>query len=182
MITNLKKLHDLKTEVKNISGIPSFNFEEMPVAYFSDNVRSDGLRKELIKNELKISECNIGDLENTFFSKDNIDLINKQLILSVYNKTNKQFLISFQKEADLLIVMRYVFIEYSRNLPYDIANQIKDLNCRVVSEILPIVISNVDQKIGYLKDIETQPIGPPLPINTKKLNRTLPSMANYIKM
>lgn len=179
MKINLKKIPDLKTEVKNIQGTPSFNFEELPVAYFSDNVRGKQLRKQLIKNELKISECNIGDLENGFFSKDNIDLINKQLILSVYNKTNKQFLICSQKEADLLIVMRYVFIEYSRNLPYDITNQIKDLNCTVVGEILPIVISNADQKIGYLRDIQTQPIGPPLPINTKNINRTLPSTANY---
>ena len=182
MKINFKKIPDLKTEFKNIPSIPSFNFEEMPVAYFSDNVRGKLLRKQLIKNELKISECNIGDLENTFFSKDNIDLINKQLILSVYNKTNKQFLICSQKETDLLIVMRYVFIEYSRNLPYDIINQIKDLNCKVVSEILPVVISNFDQKIGYLKDISTQPIGPPLPINTNNLNRTLPSTANYFKL
>ncbi len=182
MKMNLKKLPDLKAEVKNISGIPAFNFEEMPTAYFSDNVRGNALRKQLVKNELKISECNVGDLENAFFSKENIDLINKQLILSVYNKTNKQFLICSQKEADLLVVMRYVFIEYSRNLPYNISNQIKDLNCQVVGEILPTVISNVDQKIGYLRDIETQPIGPPLPINTKKLNRTLPSTANYFKM
>ena len=77
--------------------------------------------------------------------------------------------------------MRYIFIEYSRNLPYNINNQIKNLNYQVVSEILPTVISNIDQKLGYLKDIQTQPIGPPLPINTKKLNRTLPSTANYFK-
>jgi len=182
MKMNLKKLPDLNTEVKNISGTPTFDFEEMPSAYFSDNVRGKALRKQLVKNELKISECNVGDLEKTFFSKENVDLINKQLILSVYNKTNKQFLICPQKEADLLVVMRYVFIEYSRNLPYNIQNQIKDLNCQVVGEILPNVISNVDQKIGYLRDIETQPVGPPLPINTKKLNRTLPSTANYFKM
>ena len=182
MKINLKKIPNFKADVKNIQGIPSFDFEEIPVAYFSDNINGNLLRKQLIKNELKISECNIGDLENSFFSKDNIDLINKQLILSVYNKTNKQFLICSQKEADLLIVMRYVFIEYSRNLPYDIVNQIKDLNCKVVSEILPVVISNVDQKIGYLRDINTQPIGPPLPINTKKINRTLPSTANYFKI
>ena len=104
MKINFKKIPDLKTEFKNIPSIPSFNFEEMPVAYFSDNVRGKLLRKQLIKNELKISECNIGDLENTFFSKDNIDLINKQLILSVYNKTNKQFLICSQKETDLLMI------------------------------------------------------------------------------
>lgn len=182
MKMNLKKLPEIKSEVKNISGMPAFNFEEMPAAYFSDNARGLALRKQLVKNELKLSECNVGELEKTFFSKENIELINKQLILSVYNKTNKQFLICPQKEADLLVVMRYVFIEYSRNLPYDIANQIKDLNCQVVGEILPTVISNVDQKIGYLRDIETQPVGPPLPINTKKLNRTLPSTANYFKM
>jgi hypothetical protein len=179
---NLKKMPDLTTEVKNISGIPSFDFEEFPIGYFSDNIKGNLLRKQLIKNQLKISECNVGDLEKTFFSKENINLINKQLILSVYNSTNKQFLICAQKEANLLIVMRYVFIEYSRNLPYDINNQIKNLNYQVVSEILPTVVSNIDQKIGYLKDIETQPIGPPLPINTKNLNRTLPSTANYFKL
>jgi len=182
MKINLKKMPDLTTEVKNISGIPSFDFEEFPIGYFSDNIKGNLLRKQLIKNQLKISECNVGDLEKTFFSKENINLINKQLILSVYNSTNKQFLICDQKEANLLIVMRYVFIEYSRNLPYDINNQIKNLNYQVVSEILPTVVSNIDQKIGYLKDIETQPIGPPLPINTKNLNRTLPSTANYFKL
>ena len=181
MKMNLKKLPDFKADVKNIQGIPSFDFEEIPVAYFSDNINGNLLRKQLIKNELKISECNVGELEKTFFSKENINLINKYLIYSVYTRTDKQFLICSQKEADLIVVMRYVFIEYSRNLPYDIDKQIKDLNYRVISEILPTVISNVDQKIGYLKDIQTQPVGPPLPINTKKINRTLPSTANYFK-
>jgi hypothetical protein len=181
MKMNLKKLPDFKSELKNISGIPSFDFEEIPIAYFSDNINGNLLRKQLIKNELKISECNVGELEKNFFSKENINLINKHLILSVYSSTNKQFLICPQKEGDLIIVMRYVFIEYSRNLPYDINKQIKDLNYHVIREILPTVISNVDQKIGYLKDIETQPVGPPLPINTKKINRTLPSTANYFK-
>ena len=53
MKMNLKKLP------KNISGIPSFDFEEIPVAYFSDNINGNLLRKQLIKNELKISECNV---------------------------------------------------------------------------------------------------------------------------
>lgn len=180
---NLKKFPQKELEppkLENIKGIPSFNFEQMPQAYFSDNVKAKELRNLVIKNQLKLSECNIGDLESYFFSKENIDLINKQLILSVYNKTNKQFLICAQDEANLIVVMRYVFIEYSRNLPFDIKGQIKELNCRVVGEILPTVISNVDQKIGYLRDISTQPVGPPLPINTKKINRTLPTTINFM--
>ncbi len=149
-----------------------------PALYFSDSVKNMN-NNELIKNELKLSACNIGDLEKYFFSKENIKLINKQLILTVYKKTNNNFLISEQKEDDLVIVMRYIFIEYSRNLLYNISGQIKELNCRVISDILPQIITNVEQHIGYLKDISTQPIGPPLPINTKNVNKTLPMLNTF---
>jgi len=161
---------------------PKYNFEEFPVGYFAENKKGKALRNQLIKNELKMSQDEIGALESTFFSTENIDLINKQLILTVYKKTNKKFVICPQKEEDLIIVMRYVFIEYSRNLPFNIQGQIKDLNCTVVGEILPTIVSNVDQKVGYLRDISTQPIGPPLPINTKSIDRTLPSMDSIVHM
>jgi len=178
---NLKKnVNIIEPNLKNTDGFPSFDFSEMPGAYFTDNANSLELRKRLVVNQLKLSECNVGELETTFFSKDNIDLINKQLILSVYYRTQKQFLICPQKESDLIIVMRYVFIEYSRNLPFDVKGQVRELNCIVVGEILPTVISNTDQKIGYLRDISTQPIGPPLPVNTKKSNRTLPTSVQFI--
>lgn len=178
---NLKKTLNIKEPLlKNTTGFPTFDFSEMPNAYFSDNAKGLELRKQLVVNELKLSQCNVGDLETTFFSKDNIDLINKQLILSVFYRTNKQFLICPQKENDLIIVMRYVFLEYSRNLPFDIKGQVKTLNCKVVGEILPTVISNTDQKIGYLRDINTQPLGPPLPISTKKTNSTLPSSTPFL--
>lgn len=162
--------------------LPRFDFEQFPVGYFSDNKRGQALRKQLIVNQIKTSECTLGDLEQTFFSEDNVALINKQLILTVFRKTKQQFLICPQKEQDLIIVMRYVFIEYSKNLPYEIKEQVSELNCRVISEILPIVISNADQKIGYIRDSTTQPVGPPLPVNTKNLERTLPSISNLLTM
>ena len=165
----------------------SFNFDQLPSAYFAENKASKLLRKQLVKREIARTDMNpnsdnggIGILEKYFFSDENAELINKQLILRVYEKSNKQFLIANQKKEDLLIVMRYVFIEYGRNLPYDVKGQIKDLNCRVVSEILPNVMTNADQKIGYLRDINTQPVGPPLPISTGRVERTLPSMSNII--
>ena len=153
-----------------------FDFEEMPIAFLSDNKKGKELRNLLIKNELKISACNIGDLEKTFFSKENINTINKMLILNVYNKTNNQFLICNQSESKLIIVMRYIFIEYSKNLLFKIKEQVEELNNLTVNEITPHIISNAEQKIGYLKDIYTQPIGPPLPISTNfKIKNTLPS-------
>ena len=50
--------------------------------------------------------------------------------------------------------MQYVFLENARYLPYNIKGQIRELNCQVVGEILPIIITNFEQKLGYLRDIE----------------------------
>jgi len=162
--------------------LPKFDFEQFPVGYFSDNVRGKALRSQLIKNQIATNQDFLGNLEKGFFSSENVDLINKKFILTVYNRTNKEFLICPQKEENLLIVMRYVWIEYSRNLPFNITEQINELNCIVVGEILPTVVSNADQKIGYVRDISTQPVGPPLPVNTKNIQRTLPSISNVLDL
>lgn len=180
---DFNRIEEARKQLKDFEkGVPSFNFQEMPVAYFSDNKKGQALRNQLIKNTLKTSECEINQLEKTFFSKENIDLINKQIIMTVYNKTNNKYLVCPQDENSLIVVMRYIFIEHARHLPYDVKGQIKELNCRVSNEVVPLIITNADQKIGYLRDITTQPVGPPLPVNTKNLERTLPSISNIIHM
>jgi len=88
-----KKSEPVQIKYNENKGLPRFDFEQFPVGYFSDNVRGKALRKQLIVNEIKSSECTLGDLEQTFFSEDNIALINKQLILKVIKKKKKQFLI-----------------------------------------------------------------------------------------
>lgn len=157
-----------------------FDFNEFPSAYMCDNKKSTQLRNELIKNQVRISECEQQELENSFFSDENIYLINKQLIYSVYKKTKGLIKIPEQSRDNLIIVMRYVFLEYSRHLPYNINDQIRELNCIVVGEILSSVISNANQEIDYLKELD-RPFGlVPLPINVNKNNKNLPSLtSNY---
>ena len=156
-----------------------FDFYNMPSAYLCDNKKANELRSQLIKKQIMISECNQGNLENIFFSDENINLINKLLILSVYKKSNNQFLISQQSQESLLIVMRYIFIEYSRNLPYDIINQIKELNNIVICEILPNIITNITQRIDYLKEIECpkrQLLDLPINVNKTKNRKSIASI------
>jgi uncharacterized protein YukJ len=148
-----------------------FDFKEMPVAFFADNVKANELRNQLIKNQVRISECEQGILEDVFFSEDNIDLINKQLIMSVYNKTKGEILISPQSSQSLIIVMRYIFLEYARHLPYDIVGQIRELNCMVVGEVLPKIITEATQRIDYLKEINGPRQINPLPIYASKGKR-----------
>ena len=153
-----------------------FNMQEMPTAFFWNNTTSNELRNELIKNQVRISECEQGDLETTFFSDENIDLINKQLIINVFKKTNGEFKISTQKKEDLIIVMRYTFIEYAKHLPYDIANQIRELNCIVVGQIIPNIITQITQRKEYLRVISEPREILPLPMSESTSNRLLPSV------
>jgi hypothetical protein len=135
--------------------------------------QSKGMREQLIKNLNKTNECNITDVENLFFSDENIEIINKQLILSVWKKSDKQYKIGPQDKNKLYIVMRYVFIEYARNLPYDLTKQINELNCIIVNMILPDIITNFEQKLGYLRDIQGRKPLVPLPESANK-QKTLP--------
>jgi len=157
-----------------------FNITQLPIAYFNDNVNSNELRNQLIKNQVRISECGQGKLEDIFFSNENIDTINKHLILSVFKKSQGKFKISKQSNESLIIVMRYIFIEYAKHLPYNIDKQISELNCRVVGDILPIIFTNVRQRIDYLRDIDCPRPQIPLPINTKNENKELPSITKVI--
>jgi hypothetical protein len=155
-----------------------FDFSEFPAAYMCDNIKSNQLRTDLIKNQVKISECEQGYLENVFFSEQNMDLINKKLIYSVYKKSNGLVKIPPQSKEKLLIVMRYVFLEYARHLPYNITEQVSELNCTVISEILPNIITNINQHLNYLKEID-KPFGlVPLPVNVHGNNKNLPSVTN----
>ena len=78
--------------LNNLSNIPS-NF------LFQDNhPNSNKLRNELVKNLIKRTECNIEDLEELFFSDENMDIINKQLVLSVWKKCPPRCFISTQNK------------------------------------------------------------------------------------
>jgi hypothetical protein len=154
-----------------------FDLHDMPIAFFNDNVQAKELRNQLIKNQVRISECEQGNLENTFFSDENIELINKQLILTVFKKTNGQYKIPNQSKQTLEIVMRYVFLEHARHLPYDIQGQIRELNCRIIGEILPGIVTQITQRIEYLKTINEPRKLIPLPTNVNGGTRqNLPSV------
>ena len=127
----------------------------LPIGFFQDyNPKNTELRSQLIKNITKTNIDDISILKDYFFSDENIEIINKQIVLTIWKKTNKTYKIGFQNKDNLLIIMQYIFLENAKHLPYNIKNQIKELNCRVVGEIFPIIITNFEQKLGYLRDIE----------------------------
>lgn len=147
----------------------------LPIGFFQDyNPKTKDIRSQLVKNITKTNADDTNILKEIFFSDENIELINKQIILTIWKRTNKTYQVAFQNKDNLLIIMQYIFLENARHLPYNIKGQIKDLNCQVVGEILPNIISNFEQKLGYLRDIEKRQPLVDLP-KSSTADRTLPS-------
>jgi hypothetical protein len=156
-----------------------FNYDKLPAAYLSENKESRKLRSGLSRksNPESNSKCGDNELHDNYFSDANIEQINKQLIYEVYHKTKKKLLIGPQDPKQLKIVMKFVWNLYAKHLPYQIKQQIKELNCKVVSEIRDGVISNAMQKIDYLVEISTPRKILPLPINVNNLDKQLPPVS-----
>jgi len=128
-----------------------FSSKELPIVYFSDNIDKQRENKQFVKN---ITGRYNTILSDCFFSEENVDIINKQLILAVFKKTNNSFKICDQKTRNILIVMTFIWENFSRNLNYDITNQIRKLNKMVINEMLPKVLSNLEQQYEYIENYD----------------------------
>ena len=127
----------------------------LPIGFFQDcNPESKLQRHQLVKkiNKTDINEDNI--LEKIFYSEDNIDLINKQIVLSIWKKTNNTYKVNFQDKNQILIIMQYVFLEYEKHLPYNITNQINSSNQKI-NELENIDFNNFEGEERRNKELET---------------------------
>ena len=118
----------------------------------------------------------ISALSEAFFSQANITVIQNSIRRYVYDRsTPKGYLIDDQSVDELKIIMRAIFYQYARNLPYDIAGQIAELNQRVIDWSGPHILSAVDHYIYYLKDIDTMPVPMAHPVLLSRAgSKTLP--------
>ena len=143
-----------------------------------------------IVKESVLSENNINsisqNLTNTslslkFFSKDNINIIQTLIKNGVYKKSNNTHIISNQDEQELIIIMRSIYLQYGKNLPNNINDQINELNNKIVEWAVDNIISNIEQYISYKKTCSTLPM--PLEraqLPSQKGTKTLEITRTYI--
>jgi len=116
------------------------------------------ISNEICKNGSYANETLKGIQENsilskTFFSKQNMKIIQNKLKWLIYEESGRKFVIGEQDENELLIIMRSIYLENSKNLPVSIKEQIGFLNEKVYEDIFPKLYSNVKQYIQYLADV-----------------------------
>lgn len=154
--------------VNNLSQVKGDKFN-----MFTANNNNDNTAKETILYGT-ISRSKLSD---TFFSKENMAHLQDLLRYRVFIASKGKYKISNQDETELLIIQRAMFLQHSKNLPYNIKHQIEELNGYVIQFILPKIISEIKQWLYYSKDIQHLPTLMELPKNVSSAGtRNLPSV------
>ena len=102
-------------------------------------------------------------LSRTFFSNDNVERLQRQIVNEVYNKSQKQ--IGKQSYSELQIIMKSIYLQYGKNLNTNIEGQVITLNKFVIDECTRIIVPNILQYNRYIEDITS-----PIPVMPRSQN------------
>jgi hypothetical protein len=118
--------------------------------------------------EALTSIAHINPLQESFFSEKNIEIIQTLLAYHVNLQSDGKYQISRQDDNQIKIIMKSVFLMYGKNQPSDIQGQVKILNSYVLDYCVPNILANIEQYLGYKKQISTLPTPLELPRYTSK--------------
>lgn len=113
------------------------------------------------------------NLEKAFMSRKNMEIIQNELILGVYNYSNKEYTIDKQDYDTLEIIMRSIFLQYSLNQQDNIKKQIDALNKLVIDHCVPKIFNEVEAYMKYKRDVSRISLPPSLPKSTNYRNSSL---------
>jgi hypothetical protein len=91
-------------------------------------------------------------LSDSFFSKKNIDHLQCLIIRLVRERSDGKWNISRQSDNELITVMRSLYLQYAQHLPFDLKGQLVELNRQVIIDVVPRVMTGVEQHLGYIRD------------------------------
>lgn len=106
------------------------------------------------------------ELNEAFFSVENTEQLQKDIIRLVNEATKGKVTIGKQSEENLIIIMRSIYLKHAKHLSTSLQAQICDLNNHVLKYAVPNIITNVKQYIGYIRDVNAPPSTIDRPLNT----------------
>ena len=112
-------------------------------------------------------------LSPSFFSRENIQIIQNGIRSGVYKKSNEQYIIAPQDYDSLKIIMRSIFLQHSANLPNNITHQINELNKIVLDYCIHQVYSEAQSYMKYIDDVSTLVVPISHPVQTSNNDRQL---------
>jgi hypothetical protein len=143
----------------DVSRLPGFEYSKQAPS----SAGQDGIRGNFEQTPLN----------QAFFSQENFQIIQNSIRYTVYLKAGQ--VIDPVSTDDLFMVMRAMFLQYSRNLPERIPEQIQELNERVSVWCVPKILAEVSMYKTYINDISHLPVPLTHPANQSMAGtRSLP--------
>jgi len=111
-----------------------------------------------------------------FFTAQNVRTIQDAIRQQVLARSgSKRYRIDDQDVDELKMIMRGIYLQYSKNNVFDIQGQIRDLNDIVIEWCVPRILSEIDHYYYYLDDISHMPVPLPQPMSMSSAGtRSLP--------
>ena len=119
-----------------------------------------------MQDAIPVSQCSgyrdamVGNWYNTplsdaFFSKANIQTLQNGIRAGVYSMSNGQYLVAEQSCDELKIIMRSIFLQYSKNQAGGLPQQVSRLNQHVLEYAVRQVYGEAQGYMRYKQDAST---------------------------
>ena len=112
-------------------------------------------------------------LSQAFFSRENIQIIQNGIRAGVCQRSNGQYIVGPQDCDSIKIIMRSVFLQHSANQPFNIPQQIEELNKIVLNYCIQQVYSEAQGYMKYIDDASTLVVPIAHPVQASNTDRQL---------
>lgn len=92
------------------------------------------------------------ELSNTYFSKENINKVHNDIKKKVYDLSQQKYVIDDQDMDVLKVIMRSIFLQYSKFQFENIKQQVDHLNTMVVEYSSNNIYGEINGYLKYKKD------------------------------
>lgn len=137
---------------------PELNNQSLPL--FSEN------NPQISSNQAVKSILTQNDpLFMAFFSEQNINTIQKKLKQKVYQESDGRHTIGNQSVEQLQIIMHSIYLQYGKFQNTNIQEQVTELNELIYNYAVPNILTNIEQYLGYKRDVSTISVPLEHPVN-----------------
>jgi hypothetical protein len=105
-------------------------------------------------------------VSDAFFTRKNVEVIQNEIQKDVYRISGpKKWIIDSQDVDEIKMIMRAMYLQYSKNNTFNIDGQINELNQLVIKWSVPRIMSEIEQYNYYLNDISHLPVPIQAPVS-----------------
>lgn len=109
-------------------------------------------------NYLTLGVHESGRLATAYFSKNNIDILHEAIVKGVYRNSGGKYEIGKQDEKELLIIMRFYYMEHGSFTDKDLNDEIRLLNTMVAKHCILKIMNSINEYMVFVKDANA-PLG-----------------------